>query len=217
MSEERTDEAAAAALTRGVPVAALQAARKELANQVKTVVAAAQELEQLALLDEVPFEEALTLPVEEVRKRYTAENSRQIEWRREACVKMLARQISAPDIGDILKMNPRTVAAIAAQEGQKIAGHADSIADALASSAMADFALAETKKHEASYAQLQVGGGIKLTHYANLKLLGAAGNTDSAAHDLEAENPLLEKAKRFLEMQNEKLKIQKVETKVIEA
>lgn len=182
-----------------IPSAAIAAARKELVNQVRSVTAAAMDLEQLALIDEVPFEEALTLPLEEVRKRYTAENSRQIEWRREACVKMLARQISAPDIADILKMNPRTVAAIAAQEGQKIAGHADSIADALASSAMADFALAETKKHDASYAQLQVGGGIKLTHYANLKLLGAAGSGDAAAHDVAAENPLLESARKWLE------------------
>jgi hypothetical protein len=179
--------------------AAIQAARKELTVAVRDVVARAQDLEQLALLDEVPFEEAMVLPVEEVRKRYTAENSRQIEWRREACVKLLARQCPAIDIADILKMNPRTIAAVAAQEGQKIAAFSHALADTLAGSAMSDLALADTKKHGASYKDLHIGAGIKLTHAVAMKMVGATGE-DPGVIELEAENPALQSARRFLEL-----------------
>lgn len=186
-----------------VPVAAINAARKELTTQVKSVVAAAVELEQLALIDEIPFEEAFCLAPEEIAKRYTAENARQIEWRRKACISLLARQCPSEDIAEILSMNHRTVAAIAAQEGSKIATAADKIADVLANSAMADIALADTKKHGASYKDLHIGAGIKLTHHTNLKLVGAS-NGDTAAVDLETENPALDKARQWLEQRGVK-------------
>lgn len=187
--------------------AAIQAARKELSNQVKTVVAAAVELEQLALLDEVPFEEAMVLLPDEVKKRYTAENARQIEWRREACIKLLARQVAAEDICDILKMNHRTVGAIASQEGQKIATFSNQFADSLASSAMSDLALAHTKRDSASYKDLSIGAGIKLTHSVNMKMVGAGSAEDVAAVDLESENVALQSARKFLEMKKAKVTI----------
>lgn len=187
-----------------VPVAEIKAARKELAEQVKGVVSAAQDLEQLALIAEVPFEEAMCLPPEEVAKRYTAANARQIEWRREAAIKLLARQCPAEDICDILKMNHRTVAAIAAQEGQKIGTLSHQIAGTLASSAMTDIALAETKKHGASYKDLHIGAGIKLTHAMAFKLGGAAGE-ETEAVELAQENEKLTAARKFLEMKQVKV------------
>jgi len=172
-----------------VEPAVIQAARKELSSQVKNVVAAAQELEQLALLDEVPFEEAMVLTPEEVKVRYTAENARQIEWRREACIKLLARQCPTHDICDILKMNHRTVGAIAAQEGQKIATFSNQFADTLASSAMSDLALADTKKHAASYKDLGYVADVKMKHAVAMKMVGAAGSEEVGAIELEQEDP----------------------------
>jgi hypothetical protein len=192
--------AATGAATPGIPRAEIQAARKGLAAQAKIVQQAAVELEQLALIEEVPFEEAMVLPPEEVKKRYTAENARQIEWRREACIKLLARQVAAEDICDILKMNHRTVGAIASQEGQKIATFSNQFADSLASSAMSDLALAHTKRDSASYKDLSIGAGIKLTHAVNMKMVGAGGAEDVGALELEAENPALQSARKFLEM-----------------
>lgn len=182
-----------------IPRAEIQAARKELATQAKNVAAAAVELEQLALIEEVPFEEAMVLPPEEVKKRYTAENARQIEWRREACIKLLARQVAAEDICDILKMNRRTVGAIASQEGQKISTFSNQFADSLASSAMSDLALAHTKRDGASYKDLSIGAGIKLTHAVNMKMVGAGGAEDAAAIEMEQDNPALQLARKFLE------------------
>lgn len=188
-----------------IPRAEIQAARKELATQAKIVQQAAQELEQLALIDEIPFEEAMVLPLEEVKKRYTAENARQIEWRREACIKLLARQCPATDICDILKMNHRTVGAIAAQEGQKIATFSNQFADSLASSAMSDLALAHTKRDGASYKDLSIGAGIKLTHAVNMKMVGAGGGDEASAIELEQDNPALQSARKFLEARKGKV------------
>lgn len=200
MSElSQTPERDSAGHRPAIPSAELQAARKELSQQVKATVAAAQELEQLALIDEIPFEEAMCLAPEEVQKRYTAENARQIEWRREACIKLLARQMPAIDIADVLKMNPRTVGAIAAQEGQKIATFSNQFADSLASSAMSDLALAHTKRDGASYKDLSIGAGIKLTHAVNMKMVGAGGAEDAAAIELEQDNPALQLARKYLE------------------
>lgn len=196
-----------------VPAAEILAARRELKETAKAAQQAAQDLEQLALIDELPFEEAMCLTSEEVKKRYTAENARQIEWRREACIKLLARQCPAEDICDILKMNHRTVAAIAAQEGQKIGTISGQIADALAASAMGDLALADTKKHNASYKDLGIVAGIKLTHSMAFKLGGAAGD-DTTTVELEQENEKLASARKFLEARKPKPQMGTDETQI---
>ena len=186
-----------------MPAAEIQAARRELKETAKAAQQAAVELEQLALLTEEPFEEAFCLSPEEVKKRYTAENARQIEWRRHACIELLGRQCPAEDICAILKMNHRTVAAIAAQEGQKIGTVSHQIADALTQSAMSLVALADTKKHTASFKDLQVGAGIQLTHAMAFKLGGAAGD-DTTTVELEQENEKLAQARKFLEAKKPK-------------
>lgn len=181
-----------------IPSAQLQEARRELRDTAKAAQSAAMELEQLALLQEEPFEEAFCLSPDEVVKRYTAANARQIEWRRHACIELLGRQCPAEDICVILKMNHRTVAAIAAQEGQKIGTVSHQIADALTQSAMSLVALADTKKHTASFKDLQVGAGIQLTHAMAFKLGGAASD-DTTTVELEQENEKLTLARKFLE------------------
>jgi hypothetical protein len=187
-----------------VPVAELAAARKELSDQVRAVVSAAQDLEQLALIEETPFEEALLLTTEEVRKRYTGENARQIEWRRKACVELLAMNVPSNDIGRILSMNHRTVEAIASQEGQKIAAFSETHVAALVSSAMADIALADTRRSTAGHKDLHIAAGIKLTHAQSLKLLSAGNVDEGNVIQLEEENPKLVEARKFLEARKTK-------------
>lgn len=63
------------------------------------------------------------------------------------------------------------------------------MAEVLASSAMTDLALAETKKHGASYKDLHIGAGIKLTHHQNLKMIAAGGGEEVGAIELEQEDP----------------------------
>lgn len=171
---------------------------QHLAKQAKDLAQAAGALETASLFEEIPFEEAFCLSPEEVAKRYTAENARQIEWRRRACVKLLARQCATQDIEDILGMNRRTVSAIAAQEGQAIAVFSQQYSDTLAASAMSDLAFAQTKRDSAGYKDLHIGAGIKLTHATALKMIGAGGEDADGLTQLEEENPALVKAREWL-------------------
>lgn len=179
-----------------VPVTELLNARKAVASKATELQSAVNDVVQLSLIDEVEFEEGVLLEGEELRKRYTAENARQIEWRRKACIRLLALQCPAEDIADILSMNHRTVQAVAAQEGQKIAAFGRQHAEVLSSSAMADIALAQTKRSSASFKDLHIAAGIKLTHAANINLGASAAEPD--AIDVEGENPQLAKAREFL-------------------
>lgn len=170
------------------PPAALRPLREQLSRESKALSRTAAELEQTALFAEPEFEEALLLPQEEVEKRYTAENAKQIEWRRKACVKLLARQMPAEDIADILSMNHRTVGAIASQEYMKIAGFSEQYADALLSDAASTLAIARGKRESAPYNQLMFGAGVLMTHAAAIKLIGA-GVGELEAVDVETEDP----------------------------
>lgn len=179
--------------------AEVRAAKESLARSAKAAAAAATELQQLALIDDVAFEPEVVLPAEEIAKRYTGTNGKNITERRLQVVKMLALQIPVVNICDILRMNHRTVAAIAAQEGQKIAVFSNEHAEVLARSAMADFALAEARREEAGPKDLAIIGGIKMTHAANLKLVGAGGGADAAAIEVKEEDPDVISMRKFLE------------------
>jgi len=160
--------------------------RQDVARRAKLLGESAAELEQAALFDEPEFEEALLLEPEEITKRYTAENSKQIIWRQDACVKLLARQCPARDIADILHMNLRTISAIAAQNGVRIAKFSEGFAEILLSSAASDIAFAQTKRDEAGYKDLHIGAGIKLTHAQSLRSLGMGAPEN--ATDVESES-----------------------------
>ena len=146
--------------------------------------AASEEAGQLSLL--TPEEEsALFLPVEELRKRYTAGQAEKMEWRRNAAVRMLAYGIPAEHIARDLHMNLRTVAALASLHGKTIAGFSETFAGELMQSAAGDIALADTKKHGASYKDLHIGAGIKMQHAMAVKLVA---DTGPAPTDITAES-----------------------------
>lgn len=183
-----------------VPTELVASARRAVARQAKELGAAALELEQLALLPEPEFEEALVLPPEEVAKRYTATNGKAITERREQMVKMLSLQMDIKDICWIMRANHRTVQAVAAQEGQKIGIISRELEGVLKAEAMADLMVARTKRGEASYKDLHIGAGIKLQHAAAMQLI-SAGTTEEAAVEVEADDPrrlaFLEKLKQL--------------------
>jgi hypothetical protein len=154
--------------------------RQTVAEQAKALARSALKLEQAALFDEEPFEEALLLSPEEIKKRYTGSNGEKMVWRQETALYMLGRQCPAQDIARVLHMNLRVISALAAQNGRKLAGFTDSFVNELMASAGADISMSETKRHEASYKDLGIVGGIKLTHVANLKLASVGGQVDGA-------------------------------------
>jgi len=156
----------------------LKAALAELAE-------ATGDLRQAALFGEPEFEPGLFLSGEDLRKRYTGKQATKMEWRRNACIRMLAYGIPAEDIAQDLHMNLRTIQALATQNGKTLAAFSEKFAGELMGSAAADIALAETKRHEASHKDLHIAAGIKMQHALAVKLVA---DTGPAPVDVEAES-----------------------------
>lgn len=168
-----------------------------MARQAKELGETAQELQQLAMFQEHPFEEVFLYPPEQVAKRYTAQQANKIEMRRRACIYMHARQCPAEDIADILQMNLRTIQAIVSQGASERASFSEKFAQELMNSAAADLAHAETMRTQASYKDLHIAAGIKMTHGEALKAMSGMGD-EQPVIDVESENPELKKAREFI-------------------
>lgn len=150
--------------------------------------------EQMSLLS-ADEENALFLPAEELRKRYTGAQAEKMEWRRNACVRMLAYGIPAEYIARDLHMNLRTVTALAAQYGKTIAAFSERFAQNLMESAAADIAAAETKRTSASHKDLHIAAGIKMQHAMAVKLVA---DTGAPAENITAESEKLAKLREKL-------------------
>lgn len=197
-----------------VDIAGVAAAKQEIGEAAKRAAKAAKELadkaEQLrlaAIEGEAPFEEACLMTDDEITKKYTAENGKQIQWRRDAAIYMLARQCPAQDIARILHMNLRTIAALASRNGQQLAGFTEQYAKELMAQAGSAFALAATKAHEANYLQLVTGGGI-MADKAMMLRGGVQTGAETEAIDVTAEDPKLAKAREFLKLKSAKAESQ---------
>ena len=148
---------------------------KSLKKKLEELSGATEALQQAALFAEPEFEPGLFLAPEEMRKRYTGEQATKMEWRKNACIRMLAYGIPAEDIAQDLHMNLRTIQALASQNGKQLAAFSEKFAGELMSSAAADIALAETKRGEASFKDLHIGAGIKMQHAMSVKLVADTG------------------------------------------
>lgn len=148
---------------------------KSLKKKLEDLGEATEALQQAALFAEPEFEPGLFLSGEEMRKRYTGEQATKMEWRKNACIRMLAYGIPAEDIAQDLHMNLRTIQALASQNGKQLAAFSEKFAGELMSSAAADIALAETKRGEASFKDLHIGAGIKMQHAMSVKLVADTG------------------------------------------
>lgn len=201
---------------KGVNVVAVATEAHRVQAAGKQLMAATQDLIQTALFEEPEFEEALLLSQDEVEKNYTAENAKQIEWRRKACVKLLGRQLSTKDIADILSMNTRTVTAVAAQEGFKIGMEAAKLSD-FAQNLAGSFAMqAAQKAHEAGPKDLMIMHGIARDTAINLRAVAGGYDPNAGAIEVLAENPALVSARKRLAERNGKPQINTDETQMTE-
>ena len=185
--------------------AAVKAAQEEVEKSAKALReaaldadAAAEQLQWAALGEAPAFEEGLLLPAEENRKRYTAQRAQQNEIRRNACLYMLARKCPVEDIAHILKMNLRTIRALAELNGHQLAEFSEKYAQELLAGAGAAFALAQTKMGDASYLQLVTGGGIMVDKAEKVKALAGQASGDAEAIDASAEDPALKSAREWV-------------------
>jgi hypothetical protein len=162
----------------------LAAATKNLGKTAKDVFDKAFELQQLSMFGEVEFEEGLLFDAETMRKKYTGGQAEKMEWRRDLCLYLLSRETPMEDIAKLLKMNLRTISALAAKHGRTLGAFTEDFANRLIASAASDIALADTKRDSASYKDLHVGAGIKMTHALGVKLMADTGG--QPAVELEA-------------------------------
>ena len=120
-------------------------------------------------------ESAFFLPADQTRKRYTSEQVKGIETKRQAVVVMVSYGVPAEVIARELHMSLRTVSAIATQASQKVAGFRKEYSESLLRLGAKSFALALTKMDEASYLQLMTGAGIATDKAIALAAMGEVG------------------------------------------
>lgn len=173
----------------GLTAANTLALRQEVARRAKQLGSAALELEQLSLLDEPEFEDALLLPNDEIKKRYTGEQSKQILWRRDTAAYMLGIGVPKEHIAKLLRMNPRLVTALAMAMTKGTTRLVNEYADALLQMSAEAFAAARLKIEDANYLGLMTGGAILVDKHVALKSMGLLPATEADAIEVETSDP----------------------------
>jgi hypothetical protein len=155
--------------------------------------------EQMPLI-EAESDEALLLPREELRKRYTAGQAEKVEWRRDCIVAMLGGGVfTIEQICAAAHANERVVKQIAQMHAAKIAQDLQRCGERFISDAAMTFELAKDKREKAPYRDLMVGGGILATNGLAMKMAGAASGADAnPAIEVETVNGKAEEARKWL-------------------
>lgn len=176
---------------------------KDATKQLRELQEAADEVRQASLFSEPEFEPELLMTVEERKKKYTGAQAEKMEWRRDATLLMLARAVPVEDIARVMRMNLRTITALAQRHGQQLATFSEEYAKQLNAIAGGWIALANTKAHEASTLQLATAAGILMDKALQVKG-GLAPGDGEGAIELEAVDPKLEAAREFLKRRDAK-------------
>jgi hypothetical protein len=186
------DTAAVLGAQRGVEIRA-KAAQKAVAE----LQAGADALVQASLGLQIEFEPELLMTPEERKKKYTGAQAEAMEMRVQSCLVMLAREVPVEDIARILRMNLRTITAIARNHAKEFATFSGQYADHLTRLAGKWLAVADLKSDEASTLQLATSAGILLTHATAIRG-SLSGQSGDEAKVIPLEDPKLEEARKFL-------------------
>ena len=195
--------------TTGVDGAAIAAAKaglerkaKEVGKAVKELDAAAMQLQLEAIAGQPEFEAVMLEPVENIRKRYTGQHAQEIEIRRNACLYMLSRNCPVEDIAHILKMNLRTINALAGLNAETLAAFDQNYADWLNRGSARAFAHALAKLPESNALQAATVGGIMADKAKSIKDGVPQGGEELPV--IELEDPALKSAREFLKLKSAK-------------
>ncbi len=177
----------------GFAQARVERKAKEAGKAAQELSEAAEQLSLTAMADVPEFEPVMLEPVEEIRKRYTAKHAQEIEIRRNAAIYMLARQCPVEDIARILRMNLRTVSALAALNAEALAAFSQDYADWLNRGSAKAFAHALLKLPEANALQAATVGGIMADKAQSVRAGVPQGAGDEPVIDVTAEDVDLKK------------------------
>jgi hypothetical protein len=142
-----------------------------------------QAVEQLSLI-EAESDDALFTPSPDLPKRYTAEQARNIEAKRDMILLLFGTGIPVERIAATAKVNRRTVEALVAKDAERVALNRQEFAQTLHRLGASWFGLAKTKEHEAKFSELVVAAGIATQRGNEVGLLGASAEE---TRDTEAE------------------------------
>ena len=176
---------------------------KAAGKAAKDLAEAAMQLQLEAIGGQPEFEEALLLPAEQLRKKYTAAQAEKIEWRRDGALLMLAYKVPKEQIAATMRMNLRTLDALVISQAAVFAGFTEAYAKRLIGQAGQAMELAMTKMGDASFLQLTTGAGIMVDKAIAIKG-GIPSGGEEQVIDLEAEDPKLKSAREFLKLKSAK-------------
>lgn len=123
-------------------------------------------------LFELQEDGALLFSNDECVKRYTAEQAKNLEWKRNAIILLLGSDWPVETIASQLHISTRTVRAIAARNAQEVAGSSKMFARICQGLGARWLGLAKTKEHEASFLQLATAGAIAVDKAVLLDSMG---------------------------------------------
>ena len=189
----------------GVDAAGLQQAKhgvesaaKGLAKAAKAATEAAEQLQMEAVNAAPEFEDGLLLDPVAMRKRYTAQHAQENELRRDTCLYLLSRCAPVEDIMRLLRMNYRTVTALAQLNAEQLAALDADYSEWLKRGSAKAFAHAITKLPEANALQAATVGGIMADKALAIKGGIPAGAGEEPAIDVTAEDADVKKFREDL-------------------
>jgi hypothetical protein len=129
----------------------------------------------LDLLPPGESDAAFFLSDSQLRKRYTAALAREVEGKRELILMCLAAGFPVEDIAKNARVNYRTVQALAARDGERVAGELKTLGRAIRSTGARWYALARTKEGEATFIQLATAASYALQRSNEIEVIAGMG------------------------------------------
>jgi hypothetical protein len=129
------------------------------------------------VLFEPTSDEALLLPAEEMRKHYTGQLAKNMEWKKGAILMLLGAGFGIRLIAEKLHVSTHTVTELLKRSASEVATHKREFAEILMSTGARWIGLARTKENGASFRDLTIGAGIVMQHARELVAI-STGQSD---------------------------------------
>lgn len=153
--------------------------------------------EQLSLIDG-ESEEALLLPAEEARKRYTGSTAEKLEVRRNLILLALGAGFAVEYIAREAHCSTRTVKILGAKYATQAARSTGEMCKVLGSLAMKAAFHLDQKLTDAKPGELGVIMGIALQRKLEMEAYGSGQGDPGEVVDVESVNPALQSAREFV-------------------
>lgn len=153
----------------------MSTAQHELPSQEGVQSAGRVDAGQMDLLPPGESDAAFFLSPEQLRKRYTAAQTREIEGKRELILMCLAAGFPVEDVARNARVNLRTVQALVARDGEKVAGNLKTLGVAIRTLGARWYALARAKESDATFIQLAQAASFAVQRSNEIEVIAGMG------------------------------------------